>query len=626
MIPAWNSLQHKEVQSACLISVGEGDGGGGTLRADLEMVRRLKDMEGFPRTAWKTASTALAEIFAAGEFPVWRGELYLEIHRGTYTTQARTKRNNRKLEYALRAAELYNALATLDGKGEYPRNELLDCWKNTLTNQFHDIIPGSSITKVYAEAEKISARMLDTLNSLSFKARVQLVGLNENDSAATGNAMYVFNDLSWERISVVSLPAAMTGKASVLGDVDGMVYSVQCYADIDGKEQAVFAPKVPSLGWARFSAISTGAAAVTGMKSPFVWHDNMLETPFYKITLDENGRITSLINRRQNREMVAPGGAFNAFISAEDVPVFWDAWDIDADWVKHIKKETRLLSTEVVAEGPVCFRLRFKYEIGEASHLVQDMVCYANDPRVDFETKVDWHEKWRLLKVEFDTVIDASQVRCEIQYGHLWRNTHRNLMQDRAKFEICAHKWISLEEEGSGIALLNDCKYGHDVEGGRMRLSLLRSPIAPDPEADRGVHYFTYSILPFTGNFGSSSVIQSAYELNSPMPVLAGTSALADTAETNSPAQQSFCSVDGNQVIIESVKMPENGTDSELILRLYECLGGKSRTTLHFNRELHSAAETDMLEENPQPLRVQGKNLVLEFRPFEIKTLRVKFR
>jgi alpha-mannosidase len=326
--------------------------------------------------------------------------------------------------------------------------------------------------------------------------------------------------------------------------------------------------------------------------------------------------------------MVAPGGFFNAFINAEDVPVFWDAWDIDADWVKHIKQETRFVSMEVAANGPICFRLRFKYEIGTASKLIQDMVCYASDPRIDFETRVEWHEKWRLLKVQFDTAIDASQVRCEIQYGHLWRNTHRNLMQDRAKFEICAHKWISLEEEGSGIALLNDCKYGHDIEGGRMRLTLLRSPIAPDPEADRGTHYFTYSILPFAGNFGGSGVIQSAYELNSPATTLVG------AAKIGGPVLQSFCSVDGKQVIIESVKMPEDGASGELILRLYECLGGKCKTVLHLFPDLCSAEETDMLEDNPKalptgnaPVAVQGKNNIhLEFRPFEIKTLRLKFR
>jgi len=406
------------------------------------------------------------------------------------------------------------------------------------------------------------------------------------------------------------------------------VYPVQRYRGFDGKEQAVFAAKAPSLGWTHYSPVVNTGGSVSSGGSRFSWKNDTLETPFYKIAFNAEGRITSLFDKRQNCETVAPGGVFNSFISAEDVPIYWDAWDIEADWKKRIRQETQLVSTEVAADGPLFFRLRRVYQLaenpaGENSSLIQDMICYADDPRIDFETKVDWHEKWRLLKVEFDTAFDAEKVRCEVQYGHLWRNTHRNLMQDRAKFEICAHKWISLEEEGGGIALLNNCKYGYDVEGGRMRLTLLRSPIAPDPDADRGEQYFTYSLLPFAGHFADANVIRSAYELNSPMTALIGSG--KPESAGSSPAEQSFCSVDGNAVIIECVKAPENGAGRELILRLYESLGGKARTTLHFAKELKSAFLTDMLEDNGVSVPVKGCDLSLEFRPFEIKTLKVVF-
>lgn len=613
----WNSVQHKEVQSACVKSIGEGDGGGGTLRADIEMARRLNDLEGAPCAAWKTVSAALGEIFAEGDFPEWRGELYLELHRGTYTTQSRTKRNNRLLEYALRRAEYLCALAALETDVEYPHAELLDIWKHALTNQFHDIIPGSCIGRVYAEAEAESSKMLTRLAEIAYNAQSCLVGVS---GGAASPSVFVFNDLAWERNAVVRVPEALSDGAAALRDSGGKVYPVQHYTDFDGSRRAVFAAGVPSLGWARYTPVAENSDNA----SPFIWADNTLETPFYKIKFDQAGRIVSLIDLGQYREMVAPGGAFNALISAEDVPAFWDAWDIDADWVKHIRQETQLVTMEVASDGPVCFRLRFAYEIGAASHLVQDMVCYANNRRIDFETKVSWNEKWRLLKVQFDTVIDAAQVRCEVQYGHIWRNTHRNLMQDRAKFEICAHKWISLEEEGAGIALLNDCKYGHDVEGGRMRLSLLRSPIAPDPDADRGGHTFTYSLLPFAGSFGGANVIHSAYELNSPASAIS--TAFAEVAAPeSSAAEQSFCTVSENAVIIESIKVPEDNTPNELILRMYESLGGRCRPVLRFARELSTAAETDMLEDNPRPLPVQGHELNLEFRPFEIKTVRVRY-
>ena len=619
MASTWNKVQHKEVQSACVMPIGEGDGCGGTLRADFEMARRLCDMEGAPRAAWKTVSTALDAIFAEGEFPEWRGELYLEFHRGTYTTQSRTKRNNRMMEFALRNAELFCAIASLDDNTGYPYTELLDCWKRMLTLQFHDIIPGSSIRKVYAEAEEDSKEILTILSALSEKVKKSLVELhNGKKEHGSYETIFFFNNLSWEWNNSVafswnSQKGAKPENVPLLMK-DGTAYPLQFYRDLDNNEMAIGSLQIPPLGWA-FYKVEYGITCT----SPFIWANNILETPFYKITFNDEGRIASLFDRGRAIELVAPGGAFNALISAEDVPVFWDAWDIDADWVKHITQEIRLVSTAVTSDGSECFRLRREYNVGVASRLVQDMVCYRSNPRIDFETKVNWHEKHRMLKVQFDTAIDATQVRCEVQYGHIWRNTHSNLMQDRAQFEICAHKWISLEEEGGGIALLNDCKYGHDVNGGTMRLSLLRSPIAPDPEADQGEHRFTYAIMPFAGSFGNSGVIRSAYELNSPA------AAMHDSGYARSGAALSLCSIDGSAVIIESIKAPENNAGNELILRMYESLGGRHRTVVHFSRELCAAAETDMLEDNPRTLPVQCRDLSLEFRAFEIKTIRVRF-
>ncbi|MDR3303772.1 MAG: glycosyl hydrolase-related protein, partial [Treponema sp.] len=612
LVKRWAIVQHKEIQSAYVTSIGEGDGGGGTLRADIEMARRLGNLEGAPKASWKTVSAALERIFDnAGELPEWRGELYLELHRGTYTTQSRTKRNNRRLEFSLRSTEFLCGLASLDGKVAYPHAELLASWKQTLTNQFHDIIPGSSIGRVYTEAEAQSATMLSRLEALRSAARRALLEGGEG-----GGALLLVNDLSWERRSAVTLPAAALPNSAALVAADGTTYPVQRYTDIDGVEQAVCVPPLPALGWESFG-VANGASVPSSRL--FKWDDGVLETPLYRIVFDEAGRITALFDRKREQNLVANGGAFNALVLAEDVPVFWDAWDVDADWTKHLLPEAiRLVSTQVAADGEHCFRLRRNYAVGQTSTLIQDMVCYAKDPRIDFETKVEWRERHRLLKVQFDTTVDAAQVRCEVQYGHIFRNTHKNLMQDRAMFEICAHKWIALEETGSGVALLNDCKYGHDVSGGTMRLSLLRSPMAPDVEADQGEHRFTYAVLPFVGAFTDSAVIQSAYELNAPVS--------AESASPQPvPIRRSLCSVEGRSVIIESVKIPESGATNTLILRLYESLGGHAATTLRFFRELGSAAVTDMLEENAVPLPLSGNALCLDFKPFEIKTLSVSF-
>jgi alpha-mannosidase len=609
----WNEVQHKEVQSAALKSVGEGDGGGGTLRSDLEMARRFRDLEGAPKTAWKKVSAALDHIFAeAGPLPEWRGELYLELHRGTYTTQARTKRNNRKLEFALRNAEFLAALTGLDGMAEYPRKLLRTSWKQVLTNQFHDIIPGSSIGRVYAEAEADAARIFPALEDVSAGIRRALLD-------RCGGGVLVVNDLSWERGGPVTIPASRTGEAAAVQSAAGVVYPLQRYIDLDGTERAVFTPAVPPLGWERFLPLPS---PIQQTPSPFSFSGTRLETPFYRITFDGAGRITSLMETGRERELVAPGGFFNAFITAEDVPVFWDAWDIDADWTRHIREETRLESTEVLADGPVSFRIRRSYAIGNASHLVQDMVVYAGDRRIDFETKVDWRERRRLLKAAFDTGIDASRVRCEVQYGHLFRNTHRNLPQDRAQFEICAHKWISLEEPEGGVALLNDCKYGHDVLGGAMRLSLMRAPMAPDKDADQGEHRFTYALLPFSGPFEQAAVVRSAYELNIPATV-----EWAAPKGTGTAVQDSLCSLTGASVIIESVKAPETiGDGKTLVFRMYESLGGQTRTILHCNRAIRGVCETDMLEENGRALPFTGNAVPLTFKPFEIKTLVIRFQ
>jgi alpha-mannosidase len=610
----WSQIQHKEIQSAAINSVGEGDGGGGTTRGDLEMARRLNNLEGAPKAAWKKVSAALDSIFGGEtDWPEWRGELYLELHRGTYTTQAKTKRYNRRLEFALRNTEWLSAIAALEGWAPYPGETLLKNWKLLLTNQFHDIIPGSSINRVYVEAEAAYRKIEASLAEITGGLRRKIAG-------ATGG-ITVFNDLSWERTDpVIFRGSAALGNIAALKSVSGTIHRLQRYTDLDGKEAIVFKPKLPPLGWTSFIPAETGVAT-----SPFTYTGKTLKTPFYEIQFDEAGRITSLIDTSGpwNRELVAPGGVFNGLISAQDVPVLWEAWDIDADWTAYLTEETRLLSTEIAAEGPVCFRLRRTYKIGVRSLLTQDSVFYAEERRIDFETKVDWQEKRLLLKVGFDTAVDAAQVRCEVQYGHLLRNTHKNLPGDRAKFEICAHKWICMEEEGGGIALLNDSKYGHDVAGGRMRLTLLRSPTAPDENADQGEQRFTYSLLPFTSSFGDSGLVRAGYELNDPAVTEVPEKMSAAIAGTN--AEYSLFSIDGKGIIAESIKAPEAGTADSFVIRLYESLGGRAQAVLYFAREPASVSVTDMLESNPQALPVSGKELALDFRAFEIKTILVTF-
>ncbi|MDR2149690.1 MAG: alpha-mannosidase [Spirochaetaceae bacterium] len=605
----WHEVQHKELQSGAVKSIGEGDGGGGTTRGCLEMARRLRNAEGIPRSGWKKVSEALDCIFSnAEELPEWRGELYLELHRGTYTSQARTKRYNRKLEFALRRLEMLCVVAALEGRLDCPP-DLLAAWKVLLTHQFHDIIPGSSIHRVYVEAEEAYRKLTVSLEQSTATLLAKLAG----DAQIT-----VFNDLSWERTDPLLLPGSALGEATALSTGAGELYPVQRYRDLDDNEVALCAPRLPALSCTHFSTSSQSAGAQK--PAPFVYKDNTLTTPFYRLCFDSAGRIVSLIVLAQNRELVSAGGCFNRLISAQDLPVLWEAWDIDADWTRFITEETRLVDTAVSA-GALCFRLRRTYRIGTASELIQDSVFYADQPRIDFETKVSWHERRTLLKVGFDTAFDATEVRCEVQYGHIMRTTTRNLPHDRAKFEICAHKWICLEDAGGGLALLNDCKYGHDVCGGSLRLTLLRAPTAPDPDADYGEQRFTYALMPFAGSFSESPVVRTGYELNIQAAVIAG-----EGQSSAAAAPAPLFTVEGNAVIAESIKLPQTdqaGRSATIVIRLYESLGGWTQTVLHFCREISAAYETDMLEGGKRTLGFSGKDIALDFRGFEIKTLMV---
>lgn len=615
---AWHHVQHKEIQEAVISSIGEGDGGGGTKRSDLEYARRLANLEGAPKARWRRVSEALAEIFAHPEdLPEWKGELYLELHRGTYTTQALMKRNNRKAEFAMRDAELFLTVRALSSKGgaaSYPRAELLEHWKTMLTHQFHDIIPGSSIGRVYRDAEAAYARLFPELERLSHGAMRDIAGEGAGAAEAAASAsVAVFNSLSWERRSLVELPAGC-GSWDGLAPAEGAAgcaaregSATQRLKGLDGADRLFALASVPSMGIAGYAP----AAAAKPAEKAFAYSAGRLVTPFYEVAFDASMRITSLVDRASGRQFAGGDVPLNALQSAEDMPVLWDAWDIDADWKRGIVEETRLVSSEVVSEGPLFIAIRSRYRIGERSSLVQDMIFHAYDRRIDFSTEVDWAESHRLLKAAFGTSIATDSVRCEIQFGNVLRATHQNLPQDRARFEICAHKWICLEEPGCGIALLNDCKYGHDVSGGLMRLSLLRSPKAPDAEADMGSHAFTYALLPFEGDFADSEVVRQAYDLNAPL------AAVGSAAPAARPT--SFFSLDERRVCLESVKLAEGS--ERAALRLYETTGSPRRARLSTKSRIAGAWEADMLERGEKSLAHGEKELELEFRPFEVKTI-----
>jgi alpha-mannosidase len=566
-----------EVSDSCLMLFGIGDGGGGPGEEHLERLAREKDLDGLPPVVQRPAEEFFRHIEKGSDtYATWAGELYLERHQGTYTTQGRSKRYNRKLELALRELEFAAAIAAEFAGASYPHAELERIWKEVLLYQFHDILPGSSITRVYDESLARYAVLTREVEELTAAADAGLCRqIARSDSA---RPVGVINSLSWDRAEWLKL---------------------------DGRW---IKAKAPSLGYA-----VVDAAAEAAFDMPIV-SESLLENDTLRIAFDKSGAMISCFDKEAGREALAPGTLGNVLVVYQDDG---DAWDIPMNYRERAPKRLRLHATEIVRDGPRA-ALCHTYRIGNST-LRQQVVLLAGSRRVDFVTSVDWRESGKMLRTSFVPVVHANEANCDIQFGSIRRPTHTNTPADWAKFEICAHKWIDISDRGYGVALLNDCKYGHRVQGNVLDLNLLRSPGHPDPVADRAEHQFTYALYPHAGDHVAGGVMRAGYELNVPVRVFAdrpGGGKLAPSV--------SWFRIDAPEIVIETVKQAEDGEG--LIVRLYESAGASTRAELACGFALAEAAEVNLIEEEPKPLDVSGGGLRLEFRPFEIRTLRLKPR
>lgn len=600
----WNRVQYKETQEATLSSVGWGDGGGGPTRAMCEYAARMKDLEGCPKTEWVNVSKFLETLREAPVTrPAWIGELYLEYHRGTYTTQSRTKRYNRKLEFLLREVELYASMAMAYGAA-YPASALQGYWRVLLTNQFHDIIPGTSIRAVYEVAESeyaaLERKLLDLRGEALAVLGAELLPDGED------RARIVANPCSWVREDLAYCESDTDTAA-----FDGEGRALPCQRTESGLAVLVKAGSLSVLPIALRDKDRDGS-------SPFSYSGKALETPFYTIGFDKAGRIRQLYDKDARREVVQPGGLLNQFYTAEDMPLFWDAWDIDRYYRDHVRAVDHLESRELVADGPLFLSIRSTWRVGRNSRLTQDMTVYAHTRRIDFQTRLDWQEEQTLLKTGFALDVHTARIRGEIQFGHVERDTHENTSWDRAQFEACAHKWIDVSEGDYGVAVLNDCKYGYDTLDGQVSLTLMRSPRCPDELADIGEHEFTYALLPHPGAFSVEAVVREAYALNAPLTVV------GDTSDTGTAHALDFCRVNNPQVIVEAVKKAE--ADNAVIVRLYEAGNTRGDVVASFGRPVKKAYTCNLMEEGGEGLKVRGDEVKFTIAPFEIKTLKVYFR
>lgn len=581
-------VQKNSTHKGRLVPFGYGDGGGGATRQHLEFLRREKNLEGLPRCEIAAPTTYLDQV-GQDKLPTWVGELYFQAHRGTYTSQAKTKKGNRLSEINLRELELWGS-ASLALKGtRFPLAETDRLWKDVLLCQFHDIIPGSSIHRVYEEAEAMHAQVIARARRLADAARTRL--LNRDLNAVT-----VFNSLSWTRDALVALPDGFTGVQTLEGhplpvQKAGNTY----YARVEG---------LPACGWTTLRrsapARTSGAVTVT---------PNSLENEFLKVKVSRTGEITSIVDKTSRQELAA--GPCNSFRMYKDVPGWFDAWDIDSMYKQQPVDLDPEAAISVGAKGPLFASLKVSRRLNQ-SRLTQEITLRAGSRCLEFKTTVDWKESHKLLKVNFPVNLHARDALHEIQFGHVERPTHSTLPYDAARFEVCNHKWTALAEEGRGAAILNDSKYGVSVEGNSINLTLLKSALAPDMTADKGIQEFTYAFTCWNGAFRDSGIIQAAYELNMP----------ATTAPGNGGHRSLFSTSAGN-VILETVKPAEDGS-GDIVVRLYEAMRTATHCVLRTTLPFRAAAQTNMLEGGGQPLKTNAKGeIALNFRPFEIKTVRL---
>jgi alpha-mannosidase len=585
---------------------GWGDGGGGPTSEMLESARRLADLDGVPRLVMEGPRRFFAEARAEMPDPaVWVGELYLELHRGTYTTQAATKRANRRAEFALREAELWSALGPAV---PYPGEDLDGLWKLLLLHQFHDIIPGSGIHWVYEDTARDHARILAGAARIIDDAVAALVA--EVDTTGTTNPVVVLNSLSHPRSELVTVEAPPDVTAAV--DDAGELRPVQ--RDRDGR--AVVAVTVPACGYRRYDLVAADLAPAGSNDGPagVTAGERWLENEYLRVELDDNGLLSSVYDKSAARQVLAPGELGNRLQLHPDYPNFYDAWDIDRFSFDRVVELDDVESVEVVEAGPLRATIGVTRSFGSSG--VRQWVSLAAGARaVDFDTEVDWHETNRLLKVAFPVAVRSQRATYEIQYGHVERPTHANTSWDVARFEVCAHKWADLSEPGYGVALLNDCKYGYDIAGNVIRLSLLRAPTWPDPVADRGLHRFTYRLLPHAGDLREAGVVDAGYDLNVPLRVVP----TFPHGGGRDPSG-SLLSVDADHVVVEVVKEADEGGGT-VVVRLYEAWGRRGPVTLHAPWELRRAARTDLLERAVDELPTTGASVTLEVSPFQIVTL-----
>jgi len=598
---AWENYAFKGEYPEVVLPYGYGDGGGGPDEIMLEYVARAqKNFPGLPAVRTGVSEKYFQDVAERKpNLPVWDGELYLETHRGTYTTQSENKRMNRKCELMLRDAEIFGVLSEKIDPAMLDRQ-----WETVLLNQFHDILPGSSIASVYeqtcqeyAEIQKCVQSQIDQ----SIKAM----------AADTKNAgsVRVFNSLSWTRsdVATITIPDP---KASVKLSDGQSTYPTQVIGRKDGQAVLAFeSASIPAMGYTTLTIEPQKEKIDSSMKVT----SRKIESDRYIIELTKDGGISRLYDKQFSREVIPAGTVANDLQLFQDDPEIEHAWNVHPTSEKRRYTFDGKTSVQVIETGPVRAVVRVNRTHGK-SKFQQDIIVYNQTPRIDFVTRIDWQEKHTMLKVAFPVDIRTTRATYEIQFGALERATHQNTSWEQAKFEVCAHRWMDLSECGYGVSLLNDSRYGCDTKDNVMRLTLLRSTILPDLHADEGHHEFTYSLYPHGGDWREGHTVRAAWELNVPVRS-------AMTRTESDASARSFLSLEGTPVVVETLKPAQDGKG--LILRLYEPHGGRGPVEVKTDLSVAEVFECNCVEENGKKIKSKSGRFDFQIKPFQIRTFRL---
>ena len=594
----WDNYRNKDLNRDLIISYGWGDGGGGPTREMIKYIEAAKLMPGLPKVDtgrateyFRKLNNTIKENPYNGYIPVWDGELYLEFHRGTYTSQGYNKKMNRFMEYKLREQEMLSVFAEKLCSVTYNREELLKAWKIVLCEQFHDILPGSSIHEVYEDSHLEYERALSYIDNVKETSTFAFV-TNKN------NVFTLFNQANWERDTIVKIPAGNTSYE--YKDSNGNI--LPCHKS--GENDLVYVKKLKPVS---FTVISRNV--IDNKASQEILTKDSIETPFYIVAWDKQGRLVRLYDKSAEREIIPEGKFANVFQIFEDKPRCFDAWELES--TIDLKKEEISCDGNIIkTKNELGYFIDFTYNYND-SKIIQTMCLYNHKRRIDFKTAVEWKERQKILKTAFSVDIRGVFARYDIQEGNIVRPITRNTSWEAAKFEVVAHKWAELSETGYGVALLNDCKYGYDIKEDTIRLSLLKSATDPDYNADYGTHEFTYSLYPHKEEWYESGLEEEAFDLNSPVTVFEGETGFGDN---------SLISFDKPNIVVDALKKAEN--EEAFILRFHEFTGRRNEINIDTKLNFNSWCEADLME-NPieawktLPVKVKVK-------PYEIKTIMFK--